>query len=222
MIGFVSQIQEFHRIFAGGFRWRVTAQGVECENSGLITPSAAARSRTSAFIVDFGPQCTEAARETGVFVELLIACGLTESGVGNPARSLRLEPGYVSDEATPHRVSAGLCQTLISTAREVMKDPAVDRQWLFSPRNSLTACARYMRRQSALTKYDPVAVACAYNAGGLYEQKGAANRWRLRQFPIGTPKHADRFVEYFNAAMAEPGLSGCPRYGEWLAASIVK
>jgi hypothetical protein len=24
------------------------------------------------------------------------------------------------------------------------------------------------------------------------------NRWRMRQYPIGTPHHADRYVQWFN------------------------
>ena len=41
-------------------------------------------------------------------------------------------------------------------------------------------------------------MACAYNAGGVYQQNGAENRWRMRQYPIGTGAHADRFVAWFN------------------------
>lgn len=37
-------------------------------------------------------------------------------------------------------------------------------------------------------------------AGGFYENQGALNRWKLRQYPIGTGNHADRFAAYFAAA----------------------
>ena len=43
-------------------------------------------------------------------------------------------------------------------------------------------------------------VACAYNAGGVYRNDGPSNRWRMRQFPLGTGHHADRFVAWFNDA----------------------
>jgi hypothetical protein len=145
-----------------------------------------------------------AAKEFGVPVQLLMACSLTESvertGV-NPETCERQEPGYISDEKTPNRVSYGLCQLLISTAREVMKDNTIGRDWLNSPLNSLRACAAYMAKQSRVTAYDPVYAACAYNAGGLYQNNGEKNRWKLRQFPLGTANHADRFVEYYNAAV---------------------
>jgi hypothetical protein len=132
---------------------------------------------------------------------LLIACALTESVSSDPAGCLRKEPGYRSDDQTPHRISVGLCQLLISTARAALGNPSIDRAWLQDPRNNLRACAAYMRQQSKLTGFDPIQVACAYNAGSVYENRSAANRWRLRQFPIGTSKHADRFAIYFNAAM---------------------
>lgn len=37
------------------------------------------------------------------------------------------EPGFPSDAQTPHRVSPGLMQTLIATAREALGDPSLDR-----------------------------------------------------------------------------------------------
>jgi hypothetical protein len=68
-------------------------------------------------------------------------------------------------------------------------------------------------------------VACAYNAGGVYAQTGGANHWRMRQHPIGTPNHADRFVVFFNQAMrlgaSEPALLGgaeVPSFARMLAA----
>ena len=202
MVNERTRLTEFHSIFPGGVRWRVAARGVECEGSGIVPVSSPARDRAAGYIAKYREQYVAASAESGVPVELLIACSLTESSAKDPERCVRQEPGYLSDEATPHRISAGFCQLLISTAREVMRDPAIDRTWLFSVKNSLLACAAYIKLQSAKTSYDPVCVACAYNAGGLYEQKGALNRWRLRQFPIGSGKHADRFVEYFNAALA--------------------
>jgi len=91
-----------------------------------------------------------------------------------------------------------------------MKDPKIDRAWLFNPANSLRACASYIKsnHDHQGTGWDPIYVACAYNAGGLYENKGEANRWRLRQYPIGTSNHADRFAAYFAAGrqLVDTGL----------------
>ena len=80
-----------------------------------------------------------------------------------------------------------------------MSDPKIDRIWLSKADNSLRACAAFMKNQEKLTHFDPIYVACAYNAGGLYENTGAENRWKLRQFPLGTGRHANRFAAYFAA-----------------------
>ena len=192
----------FHRRFAGSVRWRVTKDGIEVEGSGLIPVSAARAQRCGEFLGCWRSEFAAAATTWNVPVELLLATALTESALVNPLKSVRIEPGWMSDESTPHRVSIGLCQMLISTARSTMNNPAIDRAWLFVPANAINSCAAYIRSQFDVTQFDPILVCCAYNAGGIYEQRGAENRWRLRQFPIGTGKHADRFAEHFNAAMA--------------------
>src|SRR5207253_652812 len=114
---------------------------------------------------------------------LIVATICTESG--GKADAVRLEPGYVSDEQTPHKVSPGLMQTLISTARETMQ-MSFDRSWLLQPGNSILAGSSYIARQASLTGFDPPLVAAAYNAGKLAYQNGGQNRWKLRRFPIGT------------------------------------
>jgi hypothetical protein len=137
-------------------------------------------------------------QELQVPAELLMACSLTEAVDPHPETCERKEPGYVSDAKTPHRISIGFCQLLISTARAAINDPQIGRDWLLDPANSLRACAAYMKTQAKSTGFDPVYAACAYNAGGLYANP---NRWGLRQFPLGTSKHADRFVAYFHACL---------------------
>lgn len=111
---------------------------------------------------------------------------------------MREEPGYISDEATPNKVSPGLMQTLISTARGVLADPSLNRQWLLEPGNSIRAGTAYITSQWKLTHLDPPKVACAYNAGSVVYNANATNRWKMRQYPIGTQEHADRFVKWFN------------------------
>jgi hypothetical protein len=72
-----------------------------------------------------------------------------------------------------------------------------------------------------VTGFDPPLVAAAYNAGGIYENRGAANRWRLRQYPLGTGAHVDRFIGFFNAALADarrrPFAPEVPSYARILA-----
>jgi hypothetical protein len=190
-------LQEFHHAFEGGCQWRISAAGCEVRGFDGLPPANYVTGLTSALDV-FAEPLAAASVEFSVPVELLAATMMTESNARPGA--VRKEPGYVNDNKTPHRISFGLCQLLISTAREAMANPNIDRVWLASPANNLRAAAAYMKRQKPRTGFDPPKVACAYNAGGCYEQKGVNNRWRMRQYPIGTSEHADRFVRWFNAA----------------------
>jgi soluble lytic murein transglycosylase-like protein len=142
----------------------------------------------------------------GVPVELIIATICTESGGRLNVRA-REEPGYVSDDETPHRVSPGIMQTLISTAREAVGRDDIDRAWLEQPANSIQAGASYIAGQFKATRFDPPKAACAYNAGGVYYNDSADNRWKMRQYPIGTGAHADRFVRWFNDCFAVLGAA---------------
>ncbi|TCO75786.1 transglycosylase-like protein with SLT domain [Plasticicumulans lactativorans] len=146
---------------------------------------------------DFGPSIVRWATQFGVPAELILATIGTESG-GDP-RAVREEPGYRDDERTPGKVSVGLMQTLISTAREALGEGGnVDRAWLEVPDNAIKAGTACIASKFPQTQFDPPKVACAYNAGGVYYQDGAGNRWKMRQYPIGSAAHADRFVQWFN------------------------
>jgi hypothetical protein len=190
-------LDQFHG-YGSGVRWRLTAAGVDIEGSG------AERTRGSPTTVSrvwdaYAGEIDRAARQYRVPVPLIIATICTESG--GKADAVRLEPGYVSDEVTPKKMSAGLMQTLLSTARNTMKQ-SFGRDWLLVPGNSILAGTSYIAEQSSVTQLDPPLVAAAYNAGDLYPQDGAQNRWKLRQYPIGTGAHVDRFVKFYNDAMA--------------------
>ena len=168
---------------------------------------------------DYGEIFERVCTALGVPVELGIATCATESR--GKARAIRFEPGYRSDTATPHRVSPGLMQTLISTAqmmvnwsgypKDVVPRPPgkkVTRSWLLEPQNSIACGVAYIAYQSKRTALDPPLVFAAYNAGGVYLQTGASNRWKTRQYPIGTGSHVDRAVNYFNACFAMWGRDG--------------
>ena len=162
---------------------QVTNQGVEVEGAGLVKYDNPMYARATALCGKHAQAFADSSVTYQVPAELLMACTLTESAAKNPEYSVREEPGYLSDDQTPARISAGICQLLISTARSIMKDPHIDRAWLFNPANSINACAAYIKfnRDSKGTDWDPIYAACAYNAGGLYENQGEANRWKLRQ-----------------------------------------
>jgi hypothetical protein len=89
-------------------------------------------------------------------------------------------------------------QTLISTARDVLGDPSINRLWLLEPSNSIRAGTAYIARQWKQTHLDPPKVACSCNAGSLQDNPSPRNRWKMRQYPIGSSEHADRFVKWFN------------------------
>ncbi len=195
----------WHQRFPAPVRWRLTATGVDVQPQ-LAPPSEGMTSLLNAIWVRYGGPIAAAARRYGVPAELIAACIATESS-GVPD-SVRVEPGYVADHRTPDRVSVGLMQTLISTAREVVPGAPVDRQWLLNAANSIDAGTAYIARQYAATGYDPPLVAAAYNAGSLRREAVSGNPWRLLCHPRRTGVHISRFVRHYNAALATRPLSG--------------
>ena len=188
-----------HSRFEGSVRWCVDVDGVHVEDGSAERTKGEPMTMRRIW-ASYQEPLTYYADAYDVPVELLLATAATETR-GNPD-AVREEPGYVSDEATPHRVSPGLCQTLISTAREALRDPSVGRAFLLRPEGSIQACGAYLASQRRLTAYDPPLVAAAYNAGGLYHDRAPANRWRLRCYPLGTGEHVDRFVRWYGDAVA--------------------
>jgi hypothetical protein len=144
----------------------------------------------------FSTPIEEWASKFGVPVELIVATICTETR-GDPS-AIREEPDYISDAQTPDKVSPGLMQTLISTARDTLGDDTIGRAWLLEPGNSIRAGTAYITRQWKTTHFDPPKVACAYNAGGIYHNASSTNRWKMKQYPMNSSEHADRFIKWFN------------------------
>ncbi len=181
-------------------KWSLTKLGIDVAGEGVTyTPGEPATVRR--VWTQFGDSFTAWATKYEIPVELLVATACTETR--GDAAAIRMEPGYESDEKTPGRISPGLMQTLISTARstlarEGLAQSTIDRQWLLVADNSIHAGAAYINQMFPQTGFDPPLVACGYNAGGVYHQEGEKNRWKMRQYPIGTGEHANRFVSWFN------------------------
>lgn len=194
-------LTDFHG-YQNSVRWRLTPQGIEIQGTGIERTPGAPDTVTSIWERFSGP-INAASERYGVPCVLIVATAATETG-GVPWK-VREEPGYKSDVSTPNKVSPGLMQTLISTARDAMNDPSIDRAWLLNPANSIMAGTAYIAQQKPKTEFDPPKAAAAYNAGGIYRQESKANRWKMRQFPIGTGEHCDRFVRWFNDAVAVLG-----------------
>lgn len=178
-------------------RWRLTRQGIEIEGEAERRRSFLPRIAAACWAAHRAP-LEAAARRFAVPVELLLATACTESA--GRADAIREEPGFTSDAATPNRVSPGLMQTLISTAREALSDPRLDRAKLLDPAISALAAAAFIRRQAqASTGFDPPLVAIAYNAGSLRPSRDATNPWGLAQTRRGTGHwHADAFCAFLN------------------------
>jgi hypothetical protein len=190
-------------MMAHGYRdsvtWALTANGISIAGA-AVAGSGGQLVTVRTVWSKFGVSAARWAESCRVPVELIVATIATESR-GDPT-ALRLEPDYVDDDTTPDKVSPGLMQTLISTARDVLRQDDIDRAWLLDPDNSIQAGTAYIDRQRRLTLLDPPKVACAYNAGGLYHDASAANRWKMRQYPLGRSSHGDRFMQWFNDCIA--------------------
>lgn len=180
--------------YRASISWQLTPNGVKV--AGEVEMTSGEPTTVKRVWETWGDSIQRWAEHFKVPAELIIATICTETS-GNP-QSVRIEPGYVSDEQTPAKVSPGLMQTLISTARSALGNPTIDRGWLLVPDHSIQAGTAYISEQRNLTGLDPPKVACAYNAGGIYPNDSNTNRWRMRQYPIGSAEHADRFIRWFN------------------------
>ena len=182
-----------------GFRdsiiWQLDTDGIRIENQ-LPEVTRGKPQTIERIWNEYGSAIEASGKKYGVPVELILATICTETH-GNPD-AVREEPGFISDNETPHKVSPGIMQTLISTARVALKNDSIDRAWLLQAQNSIEAGTAYIARQKKSSQFDPPKVACAYNAGGIYYNKSDNNRWKMRQYPIGSSEHADRFVQWFN------------------------
>jgi hypothetical protein len=209
---FLSRLSAAHGppLGRGSRRWRLTPAGVVLDGSDA-PPRSPGPPRTALLAWErFRAPMQAAAARFGAPVELLLATACTESG--GRADAVREEPGYVSDEETPQRVSPGLMQTLIGTAREALGDPSLDRARLLDPAVSLLAGAAVIRRQAVSgrrpTAFDPPLVCIAYNAGSLRESGGggpggADCPWGLAQTRRDARHwHADAFVAFLNDGFA--------------------
>ncbi len=181
--------------FNNGVMWHLSSAGIQVDN-GAPETSGGQPQTVERIWNEYGEYIQRWAAHYDVPAELIIATICTESS--GDADATRMEPGYVSSDETPNRISVGLMQTLISTAREALNDDQIYEDWLRDPDNAIKAGTAYISQQKSKTMFDPPKVACAYNAGGVYPNDGPDNRWKMRQYPIGTGKHADRFVRWFN------------------------
>ncbi|MGK7870571.1 peptidoglycan-binding protein [Falsiroseomonas sp. E2-1-a20] len=213
-------LRQPHRQYQDGCEWALGPDGVMVRSGGpSLLPSDAERKLVRQVFATYQQEMTTVLREIQVPAELVVATICTESS-GKP-RALRFEPGCdrLVPARTPSRVSAGLTQTLLSTAREALDRPGLTLDDLYTPEISIQAGAAYMWNQGRRTGFDPPLVAAAYNAGSLRRNDGAANHWKLTQYPIDTAQHVDNFCRFFNAAMQDDSklAASVPRLRDMLA-----
>ena len=192
----MTRLTTYHRQFAGSVRWRITPDGVELPGEGH--PRTAGRPSTITRIWTQNRNHIERyGRVFDIPAELLLCLIATESA--GKVRSLRKEPGYISDARTPHRVSAGLSQVLLSTASGTL-GVTVSRKDLFKRRVATMLGAFYIRDLAPTTQLDPPLVLARYNAGGVYKAGPRSkfhNRFWLRTYG----EHIDRGMMWLNDAI---------------------
>ncbi|MCP5352063.1 MAG: transglycosylase SLT domain-containing protein [Chromatiales bacterium] len=186
----VTNLYVNHRQFNDSVFWRLS-------DHGLVVDGVMPRTRGKPITVDkvwkeFGASIIQHATAKQLPVELVVATICTESHGNRNVADVHESEG---------RVSVGIMQTLVSTARAVLGE-AIEADALRDPDTSIRAGVAYLDAHRHRTRLDPVLVACDYNAGNLYYNASTLNRWRLRQHPIGSSAHADRFVEWFNDCIA--------------------
>jgi len=194
-------LTEFHTRFEGGKRWRLTPEGIEVEGQG-VTRSKGEPVTVTTLWDDYGEDILHASWEVGCPVDMVVAMIPIEA-VRFPGsrsfdpRSNRFEPGYISDEETPHRRSPGLMQTLLSTADDMAEriglEKEITTELLFDPFYSILLGGAYITRQVERYGPDPVLICGAYNAGSV--RKTDKNPWKIRTYG---PTRMDRYVQWFN------------------------
>lgn len=222
------------RQYKNGQRWRRLSTGeIEVEGQGVIRTAGDPISTYTAW-VDFEPSWQAAKARFKLDLRTLIAMALIEATrlkeehAHMDPQCVRLEPGYVSDGSTPRRMSAGLMQTLLSTAQSMNAKERLFTLWdgnleylgrgdLFMPHKSIMLGAAYMRDRADAynSEYpgdDPVILTGSYNAGSLKEDKPDA-KGQLNPFMIRTygPDRTEKFIRYYNDAHhALEQLGVCP------------
>lgn len=194
-------LNEWHNKFGGRF-WRITHLGIETKDKGYLR-SSGHPSTVIRIWNDFGKHIHYTSKELKCPVDMIVAMIPIEArrmanGHYDP-RSLRLEPGYISDTKTPHRVSPGLMQTLISTAKGMAKkyklvpEDRVDREMLFDPHYSILLGGAYIAHQIERYGPDPVLICSGYNAGSV--RKTSSNPWHLIAYG---DTRIDGYVQWYN------------------------
>jgi hypothetical protein len=206
-----------------GRRWRVLPNGaIEVEGAGQGVLRTSGQPLTMRRLFDeYGELMREAAARFNIPVvwiagmipiEALMPAHPAGGRRADPV-SIRREPGYVSDAQTPNRISAGLTQTLLSTAQNMARRHGLpvptNHRELTDPRTSIMLGAAYMaNRRDAYAggvegqAFDFVHLTGAYNAGRMIR----VNWEKANPNPFGMITYGqtrtERAIRWYNDALA--------------------
>lgn len=198
----MSELEQWHRRF-GGKEWRLTPEGIEVKEEGHVRTEGPPLTMTYLW-EDFGDHFLSASRKLDCPVDIPAAmvpieAARKQGSLRFDPESVREEPGFESDEETPHKVSPGLMQTLISTARrmadkyDLVDSKKVDREFLFEAEHSILLGMAYCKDRIEVYGPDPILICGAYNAGSVRETDDS--EWRIETY---SPTRMDKYARYFN------------------------
>lgn len=207
----------------GGQQWRYDDSGVYVRGGGSGPQRSNGKPLTCRAIwASFADQIVSAARRYEVPPAIIMMTIATEAGVYRPygftgPMTFRWEPDAEINDVAPPRsgdYSAGPMQTLAGSARWVIRTqrlaydpfavaPAYEMRPTPPPTHPLYEAAisldigtAEIKQRWLKTGDDPILVAAAYNAGGLYRRDG--NPWGLRVYG----NHLDRAAKWYGDACA--------------------
>lgn len=198
----------------GGCRWRVTEDGVEIEGRGYLRTAGAPITMTRIrrfWDLEIGAVSTATGVPPAILMMTLANEGAVRWQGDRFAYPLyREEPGFISDDATPDRVSIGPMHILLSNFRWLMQNPTATRKDAANFLANLFAGALYIRRGVKQHDYDPVLVSAIYNAGSLKDASNPKSKYHnpfhLRAYDPDGPEgpaedHLTRAVRWYNDAV---------------------
>jgi peptidoglycan LD-endopeptidase CwlK len=212
---------DWHSQF-GGQEWRYDATGVYLRDNAQPLRSGGEPLTCRAIWHSFADEMIGASRRHGVAVALIMMTIAAETavyrryGFSGPM-TFRWEPGAKINDVSPPRsgdYSAGPMQPLAGSARWIVRAqhlnydpfavaPAYERRPepplahpLYEAAANIDIGTAAIKQRWGVTGDDPILVAAAYNAGGLY--KIGANKWHLRT----AGNHLDRAAQWFGDACA--------------------
>lgn len=201
--------------YKDSIRWRVLCDGsIEVEGQGAIRTRGEPQS-ARIFLAEHGDAARAAAERFDIPVSWIFGMACVEAvrirgTLSLNPRSIREEPGYISDTATPNKVSPGMMQTLLSTAEAMRRKydlpVVVSRRKLFVAETSILLGAAYMRDRADFyakgvlgAPFDFVFCVAAYNAGKVYHNPDDHYPFKMRTF---SPTRTERAIRFHNDMVA--------------------